>query len=92
VALAKAGVLDKYDVRLIGNLKGPISFVAAPNSVDGAAWMEFHTARDSWYPNDYVRLAGFVLESSLSDGEHTIALRTIVDSGHVFRLFRLMVG
>jgi sialidase-1 len=106
---------------LVGNLKGPISFIASSKagstitfrfkgtivglcvpvggdaakieySVDGAPWKVFDTARDSWYPSDYVRLAGFVLDTSLSDGEHTITLRTIADSGHVFRLYRLMVG
>jgi hypothetical protein len=61
-------------------------------SVDGGPWKTFDTARDSWYPNDYVRLAGFVLETSLSDAQHTITLRTINDGGKVFRLYRLMVG
>jgi hypothetical protein len=106
---------------LIGNLKGPISFIASSKagstisfgfkgtivglcvpvggdaakieySIDGSAWNVFDTARDSWYPSDYVRLAGFVLESSLTDSEHTITVRTIADEGKVFRLYRLMVG
>lgn len=61
-------------------------------SIDGSKWAVLDTARDSWYPNDYVRLSGFILSSSLSDSEHVITFRTISDAGKVFRLYRLMVG
>ena len=104
-----------------GNLKGPVSFIAAsspgakvtfafqgtkvglysvvgPDSaaveyrIDDADWVKLDTARDSWYPNDWYRLNGFVLETALADGAHTITFRTTENPGRVFRLFRLMVG
>ena len=106
---------------LNGNLKGPVSFLAAsapgaqvtfafqgtivglysvvgPDSavveyrIDEREWKKLDTARDSWYPNDWYRLNGFVLETALADGAHTITFRTTENPGRVFRLFRLMVG
>ncbi len=72
--------------------------VAGPDSalvdyrIDGGAWTELDTARDSMYPSDWYRLNGIVLSTSLSDGAHSITFRTKADTGHVFRLYRLMVG
>jgi sialidase-1 len=104
-----------------GNLKGPVSFLAAsapgaqinfvfrgtivglysvvgPDSaaveyrIDDLEWKPLDTARDSWYPNDWYRLNGFVLETALADSAHSITFRTTENPGRVFRLFRLMVG
>jgi lysophospholipase L1-like esterase len=72
--------------------------VAGPDSalvdyrIDGGAWAELDTSRDSMYPSDWYRLNGIVLSTSLSDGAHSITFRTKTDAGHFFRLYRLMVG
>ncbi len=72
--------------------------IAGPDSaiveyrIDDGAWTELDTARDSWYPNDWYRLAGFVLTTSLADGPHAITFRTLKGQAGVFRLYRLMVG
>ena len=72
--------------------------VAGPDSakvdyqIDGGAWTELDTARDSMYPSDWYRLNGILLNTSLTNGAHSITFKTRTDAGHVFRLYRLMVG
>jgi hypothetical protein len=72
--------------------------VAGPDSalvdyrIDSGPWTELDTAHDSMYGSDWYRLNGIVLSTSLSDGAHSITFRTKTDPGHVFRLYRLMVG
>ncbi len=70
---------------------GPDS-AAVEYRIDDADWVKLDTARDSWYPNDWYRLNGFVLETALADTAHTITFRTTENPGRVFRLYRLMVG
>ncbi len=82
-----------FDGTMVGlyTVAGPDSAIVE-YEIDGGNWDQVDTARDSWYPNDYYRLAGFVLTTTLADGPHTIAFRTTATDGTVFRLYRLMVG
>jgi len=95
VASSTAGstISFAFDGTMVGlyTVAGPDSAVV-DYQIDGGDWMTQDTARDSWYPNDYYRLAGFVLSTSLSDGPHVITFRTTATDGSVFRLYRLMVG
>jgi sialidase-1 len=80
-----------------GTIVGLYSVVGPDSAVveyriDDREWKQLDTARDSWYPNDWYRLNGFVLETALADSAHTITFRTTENPGRVFRLFRLMVG
>jgi hypothetical protein len=54
--------------------------------------VQLDTSRDSWYPNDWYRLNGFILSTSLGDSAHVITFRTIENQSKEFRLFRLIVG
>jgi lysophospholipase L1-like esterase len=127
VSWTKASTISGFNTvadwlpELNGNLKGPVSFIAAeapgayvafafrgavvglysltgPDSaaveyrIDGADWRRLDTARDSWYPNKWYRLSGFVLSAALEDSEHAITFRTTEDPVRVFRFYRLMVG
>lgn len=60
--------------------------------IDGSEWAQLDTSRDSYAVSDWYRLIGYVLDTSLTDGPHTITFRTIATDGTVFRLYRLMVG
>ena len=87
-----ATVSFSFDGTIVG-LYAPIGPDSAKvdYSIDGADWIELDTARDTWYPNDCVRLSFFILNSSLSASRHTITFRTVYDGENVFRLYKLMV-
>jgi hypothetical protein len=60
--------------------------------IDDSGWEQLDTTKDTWPGNDWYRISGIVLSTSLTDGPHTITFRTTASDGTVFRLYRLMVG
>lgn len=95
IASSSPGSTVSFSFR--GKMVGLYSVVGPDSAIveyriDDSEWVQFDTARDSWYPNDWYRLSGFVLSTSLGDSAHVITFRTTENQGKVFRLFRLMVG
>jgi hypothetical protein len=73
------------------SIGGPDSAIVE-YQIDDLGWVQLDTTQDTWPGNDWYRISGITLSTSLTDGPHAITFRTTANDGTVFRLYRLMVG